>query len=302
MLTNRYIDKPLCNKASIAVGLFLLLFPWPVSAWNYATTQNETSQSVQLRLGAEFSKKWKNGLGLHFEEDLRFDLYESVDLQRATTQGGDSIYTNPANFDKSYTTLLLSYKHPQFKYLKVDAGYTLKLMNKSSTDVNKIMRHRVFFGLTGSYRYEQWSFSLRERVMTEIRMGDIDLHTATGCYEHNRADWYLRSKLEIAYHAMSKPVKPYIWCEIKNTLNANELQKYYASNDNSNAGRQYINRIRTSVGVVWKLNSQNSLNFYYRFNYGYDRDINVKPTKQTVHLTEERMYQHAIGITYNFDW
>ena len=281
----------------LSAALFVLL---PISAWDFATTQNETTQSVQLRLGAEFSKKWKNGLSLHFGEDLRFDLYESVDLQRAATQGGDSTYLNTPDFSKSYTTLSLSYKHPQFPYLKGDIGYTLKLTKKSSADVNKIMRHRVFFSLTGSYHYENWSFSLRERVLTEIRMGDIDYHNASGLYEANRANWDLRSKLEVAYHFQSKPLKPYVWCEVINTLNANELQQYYANNDHSNPGRQYIRRVRAQAGIVWRLTRLSSLNFYYRFQYAYDRDINVKPNKQTIHLSEDRNYQHIIGIEYHF--
>ena len=129
---------------------------------------------------------------------------------------------------------------------------------------------------------------------------ELDQHTATGYYEDNRANWYLRSKIQVAYHAVSKPVKPYVWCELVNTLNANPLQQYYASNNTSNAGHQYIRRVRTGIGVVWRLDRRNSLDFYYRFNYGYERDVNVKAKKQTIHLTEEREFVHAIGIAYHF--
>ena len=278
--------------------LCIVLCPIALKAWTYDETRNETSHSAQLRLGADVHWRWKSGLGLELKEDLRFDMVDATALE--TTSGTTKTLLGP-DFNKSYTTLSFSYKHPQFNYLKADAGYTLKLVKKDSTDVNKIMKHRVFFGLTGSYRYDRWSFSLRERVMTEIRMGDSDLHTATGCYEHNKADWYLRSKIGVAYHAVSKPLKPYIWCEVVNTLNANELQRYYSGNNPSNGGRQYIRRVRTAVGVVWRLTKRSSLDFYYRFNYGYDRDINVKPNSQKVILTEERGYQHAIGIAYSFN-
>lgn len=278
--------------------LFLIMFSTGARAWNYSETMNSTSHSAQLRLGADVHWRWKSGLGLSLDEDLRFDMVNSTSLE--TTAGTTKTLLGP-DFNKSYTTLTLSYKHPQFTYLKADAGYALKLMKKDTTAVEKIMRHRVFFGLTGSYRYENWSFSLRERFMTEIRMGDIDYHTATGCYEHNRADWYLRSKIEVAYHAVSKPVKPYIWCELVNTLNANALQQYYAGNNPANGGHQYIRRVCTCIGVVWRLTRRSSLDFYYRFNYGYDRDINVKPKKQTIILTEERGFQHAIGIAYSFN-
>ena len=278
--------------------LFLFFLPLYAYGWSYTETSNSTSHSAQLRLGADVHWRWNNGLGLSLDEDLRFDMVNSTALQ--TTSGTTTALLGP-DFNKSYTTLSLSYKHPRFTYLKADAGYVLKLTKKDAPDVNKIMKHRVFFSVTGSYKYENWSFSLRERFMTEIRMGDIDLHTATGYYEHNRADWYLRSKVEVAYHAVSKPLKPYIWCELDNTLNANELQRYYANNNPANGGHQYVHRVRSAIGVEWRLTRRNSLDFCYRFNYGYDRDGNVKPNSQKFLLTEERSFQHAIGITYSFN-
>ena len=278
--------------------LFLFFLPLYAYGWSYTETSNSTSHSAQLRLGADVHWRWNNGLGLSLDEDLRFDMVNSTALQ--TTSGTTTSLLGP-DFNKSYTTLTLSYKHPRFTYLKADAGYVLKLTKKDTPDVNKIMKHRVFFSVTGSYKYENWSFSLRERFMTEIRMGDIDLHTATGYYEHNRADWYLRSKIEVAYHAVSKPLKPYIWCELDNTLNANELQRYYANNNPANGGHQYVHRVRSAIGVEWRLTRRNSLDFCYRFNYGYDRDVNVKSNSQKIILTEERSFQHAIGITYSFN-
>lgn len=274
------------------IALFFLVVCLPTAsfAWDFASTDATTTHSAQLRVGADFTKKFNHGLALHFNEDLRFDMFS---VANSTVAG--------PTFNKSYTSLSLSYK--PVKYLKLDAGYKLKIMgNKDWTDVNKWMRHRVFVSVIGSYRYEQWSFSLRERVFTEIRMGDIDQHVATGYYEHNRADWYLRSKAEVVYHAMSKPLKPYAWVELVNTLNANPLQQKYKGNDPSNSGHQYVKRVRTAVGVKWRLDSRNALDFYYRFNYGYDRDIAVKKKAQTISLTEETSYVHAIGVCYNFGW
>ncbi len=278
--------------------LFLFFLPLYAYGWSYTETRNSTSHSAQLRVGADVHWRWDNGLGLSLDEDLRFDMVNSTALQ--TTSGTTTALLGP-DFNKSYTTLTLSYKHPRFTYLKADAGYVLKLTKKDTLDVNKIMKHRVFFSVTGTYKYENWSFSLRERFMTEIRMGDIDYHTATGCYEHNRAIWYLRSKVQVSYTAVSKPLKPYIWCEVVNTLNANELQQYYTNNNPANGGHQYIRRVRSAIGVEWRLTKRNSLDFCYRFNYGYDRDVNVKPNSQKIILTEERSFQHAIGITYSFN-
>ena len=43
-----------------------------------------------------------------------------------------------------------------------------------------------------------------------------------------------------------------------------------------------------------------SLDFYYRFHYGYNRNVNVKPKKQTIHLTEQRTFLHVLSIAYHF--
>ena len=287
-------------RQSFIIGLcsvLCILCASPAHAWDYSSTQNKDKQAVQLRVGASYGKKWKNGLGVHLSEDLRFGMVtnSTTETAAATTTS----LTGP-KFNSSFTTLSLSYTHPQFRYLKGEVGYTLKLTNKDTLAVKEIMRHRAFFSLRGSYRYENWSFSLRERVLTEIRMDDLDQHTATGYYEDNRANWYLRSKFEVAYHAASKPLKPYLWCELENTLNANPLKQYYASNNTANSGRQYIRNIRTGIGIVWRLDRRNSLDFHYRFSYGYDRNVNVKPKKQTIHLTEQRTLLHVIGISYHF--
>lgn len=272
------------RKISFILALLLPLVS--ARAFTFTSTGSETTQSVQLRTGADFTKKLATGLKLHFGEDLRFDLYNSA---------------NGASFSKSYTNLSLSYA--PIKHLKADVGYTLKIMgNKDWSQVNKWMRHRVWFGVTGSYKFDSWRIFLRERAMTEIRMGDIDLYTAENLYEHNRADWVLRSKIGVEYTSKSKPIKPYLWAELVNTLNANKLQQKYKDNDPTNTGHQYIRRVRTALGVVWRIDKRNALNFFYRFNYGYDRDVNIKAKKQTIYLTEERSFQHAVGICYEFGW
>ena len=106
---------------------------------------------MQIRVGAEATKKWDNGLRLHFAEDLRSDVYNSE---------------NGAAFKNSYTTLSLTY-HP-IEYVKIDAGYTLKINAPHSSwkaekkaDPNEWIRHRVFASVTGSYSTLYLKLSLR---------------------------------------------------------------------------------------------------------------------------------------------
>ena len=256
----------------------LFLIPYSLYAWSYDSETASETQAAQLRFGAEFNKKWRNGLRLSIGEDLRFDLYNSA--------------VGP-HFRKSYTTLGLGYK--PIEYIKLDAGYTLRIIGADSTwsatkraNPNKWIRHRVFFSVTGSYTFDYVKIHLRERVQLDMRTDSVNL------LEKNRYNVLLRSRLGAEALIPGKPVKPYLWVELINTLNAPEYQQ--------KNGHQFITDIRTQAGVKWRLTKLSSLDFFYRFTYGYDRDINITKNKGYIQLTEEKCFMHSIGISYNLDW
>lgn len=250
----------------------LLALSMSASAWTYQSQEAVTTHSAQLRVGADFTKKWKNGLRLCVSEDMRFDLYNS---------------TNGAAFSKAYTTLSLAYM--PIEYFKVDAGYTLRVMGRKDwSDANEVLRHRVFMSAAAVYPTDYVKLSLRERVLCDMRTDSVNV------LEKNPYNWLLRSRLSAEFIVPGKPVKPYIWCELENTLNVPEYQQ--------KNGHQFISNVRTQAGVKWRITKLSSLDFYYRFTYGYDRDINITKKNGYIELTEERLYQHAIGVTYNLDW
>lgn len=248
------------------------------AAWQYDSQEAVTMHVAQTRAAAEFAKKWNNGLRLGFSEELRFDAYNSL---------------YGPSFSQSFTTVALSYAPVQ--YVKFDAGYTLKIIGADSTwsaakkaDVNEWMRHRTFFSVTGTYRFDYAKLYLRERALMEARTDSVNP------LEKNQIDWQLRSRLGAEFYIPGKPLKPYVWCEVINTLNAPEYQQ--------KNGHQYISCVRTQVGLKWRVSKLSSLDFYYRFGYGYDRDINITKNKGYIRLTEETTYLHAIGVRYNLDW
>lgn len=260
------------------VLIAVLLASLSTYAWEYASQEAITAHSAQIRTGAEMTKKWKNGLRLGVSEELRFDVYNSL---------------TGAAFRNSYTTLTLAYAPEQ--HVKLDLGYTLKINGPLSTwtdakkaDPNEWIRHRIFFSVTGSYKFDVVKLSLRERALMEIRTDSVNP------LEKAALAWQLRSKISAEFTVPGKPVKPYIWCELINTLNAPEYQQIN--------GWQFITHVRSQLGVKWRLSSKHSLDFYYRFTYNYDRDINITKKKGLIELTEETLFQHAIGVTYCFDW
>lgn len=259
-------------KRTKAVLLCLAMsFPLTVFAWNYETQELTTTHSAQVRMGANFNKKWHNGLRLGISEDLRFDVYNSM---------------SGAAFRTSFTTLLFGYR--PIEYVKLDVGYTLKFTNKDTANVNKLLRHRAFVSVTGSYTTKYVKLSLRERLLMEARTDSVNL------LEKSRYALQLRSKIGAEFYVPGKPVKPYLWCELINTLNAPEYQQ--------NNGRQFISQVRTQAGAKWRVSKLSSLDFYYRFTYGYNRDINITKKMGYIELTEEKLFQHAIGVIYNLEW
>ena len=260
------------RRKTFLLCLLALLTILPARAWEYRSVADTTVQAVQLRVGADWTKKWHCGVRLGISEELRFDVYNS---------------STGANFNRSYTTLTFAYA--PIPYFKMDAGYTLKIYGtKNWSDYNKWLRHRVFFGVTGSYSWDLVKLSLREHVLCDMRTDSVNL------LEKNRYEWSLRSRLSAEFKVPNYPVKPYCWVEVCNTLNAPEYQQF--------GGMQYVNQVRTQVGVKWRLTQRNSLDFYYRFVYGYDRDVNITKTKGYIDLTRETTYRHCIGIAYHFDY
>jgi hypothetical protein len=265
----------------------MAVFAGMANAVTYDATGATSEQKAQLRVEAEFTKKWRNGVRLSLSEELRFDMYDR--MQGTTAKGLVADATSGPAFGKSYTSVSLAYAHPHFPYLKADGGYTLRILGrKNNVDYNEYLRHRVFFGVTGSYKTELTKIYLRERFICDMRTDSVNL------LEKNKYDWVLRSRLGATFTVPGKPVKPYVWVELENTLNAPMYQR--------KNGRQFISHVRTQAGVKWRLTKMSSLDFYYRFQYGYDRDINITHNKGYIQLTEEKQYLHAVGIAYNLDW
>ena len=254
---------------ALTMTLAFTLSAW---AWTYESQESTTEQVVQFRAGVDFSKKWNNGLKFSASEEVRVDAYNSL---------------YGANFSKAYTTLTLGYS--PIEYIKMDVGYTLRVMGRKNwNDPNEVLRHRVFFSAGAVYPTRYVKLSLRERFLCEMRTDSVNL------LEKNKYNWLLRSRIGADFIVPGKPVKPYIWCELENTLNVPEYQQ--------KEGRQYISRVRTQAGVKWRLNAVHSLDFYYRFQYKYNRDINITKNKGYIELTEATTYLHAIGVVYCLDW
>ena len=262
-------------RCKINILIALTLFPSILFAQVTITEKDTAIVTPEAHFFATFVKSFDHGVSLTIEEEIR-----------------------SAPTHRSHTTLALGYS--PIEYLNVYAGYTLKLYgNQGWTDPNKYLQHRANFLITGQVKLGQWNLSLREGVMLDGRTGKVDKRVK------NQVDFTLRSRLQAVYSIPETPLGIVGKFEILNTLNApvkylNEVHtlKY----DEAKEYGQYISELRPELGLQWKINKKHSLTLSYRYNYLYDRGIQIEENTGNIRLTNKYTTKHLILLSYKLGW
>lgn len=261
--------------------LFFVMALLPLSIFAQAITESDShTVTPEAHIFATFVKSFDHGLSLTIEEEIR-----------------------SAPSHRAHTTLGLTYS--PISYLSVYAAYTLKLYGDQGwTDVDKYLRHRANLLITGQVKLGQWNLSLREGVMLDARCDEIDHR------EKNAVDFTLRSRLQVVYSIPKTPLGIVGKFELLNTLNApvaylnsiSHSQSPISNSLNGDSYGEYISELRPELGLQWKIDKQNSLTLSYRYNYLYDRSINVEDETGDVSLTHKYTTKHLILLAYKFGW
>lgn len=152
-----------------------------------------------------------------------------------------------------------SFWQSRFK-VAADFDYILK-----NTETYLENRYRVSGGLTYSEKIKSFKLSLRAKYQASF-------FDESNAYHKFNPKTYIRNRFEITYSFFSKPVKLYASTEMFIRLYKKDAR--------------FIDEMRTVVGVTYRLNKNNSLDFYLRA----DNEVQVKnPTNI-----------YYIGICYNF--
>ncbi|MDY3068129.1 MAG: DUF2490 domain-containing protein [Parabacteroides sp.] len=141
--------------------------------------------------------------------------------------------------------------HPM---IKGGIGYT----NLANFLNSKETRNRYYIYLNGKYSICNLRISLVERFQSTYKK------------HNNKPNNYLRSKLTIGYTINQLKLEPFVYAE--------------PFNNTSLDGKMRLDRIRFSGGLNYKINSSNTLQFYYRYHIFKQFD----PVN----------YLHALGIVY----
>lgn len=208
------------------------------------------------------------------------------------------MHNNVSDVDKILSSLGLNYK--VLPWLKVGASYSLVNVRDAETnvvtgveEVDWKMRHLVNVDVTGSYKVGRVKLSLRERVRFNFRADSVNK------YEHADPFISLRSRLKAAYDIRQCRWEPYAYVELYTTLNARNAVPNYK---NYEIGyKQYMNRLRFSVGTEFKINNYHRLDIYYRFHMNQSYDARYKANKGDLKSwTHEKQNCHVFGIDYKF--
>ena len=247
----------------------ILLLSCGLYAQELVQEDTTLKQTPEAHIFATFVKSFDHGLSLTIEEEIR-----------------------SAPSHRAHTTLGLGYA--PLPYLNIYAAYTVMLYGTQGwDDPKKFLRHRANVLVTGQVKLGGWNLSLREGVMMDARMDEVDRR------EKNAVDLTLRSRLQAVYSIPNTPLGIVGKMEILNTLNAPTAYLNEVSSDKKYG--EYINELRPEAGLQWKINKQNSLTLTYRFNYLYSRNINVLDNKD-VELTHAYTHKHLILLAYKFGW
>ncbi len=229
----------------------------------------ETDSDLRGRVGFEISKKIIKGLNISWEEELR-------------------LKNNITSIDRIYSGLGVTYRITP--WFRVGAGYTFIAINhdgKASTDNKKYwdLRHRAAADLLFTYKTGKWTFTFRERPQFTFRTDSVNTREKPKC------DMILRHRIKAEYKVHHLPLKPYVGVEVSNTLNAPAL-----------ADGNYIDKVRSMLGVEWRISKESALEFYYYFDYVYSRDIHIGRNSGNVTITPEKGYHHILGAFYSYSF
>ncbi len=210
------------------------------------------------------------------------------------------MHNNVSDVDKILSTVGLNYK--VLPWLKVGASYSFVNVRDEETqliDMNPVTdvtwqnRHMVNVDVTGSYKVGRVKLSLRERVRFNFRGDSINE------YEKVNPAISLRSRLKAAYDIRQCRWEPYAYVELYTTLNAVDAVPNYK--EYNVAYKQYMSRLRFSVGTEFKINNYHRLDIYYRFHMNQSYDARYKANKGDLkEWRHEKQNCHVIGLDYKF--
>lgn len=263
--------------------------------YGMAQTDIDLDPETGGRIAVSVDKKVARGLHVGIEEEVRFD-------------------NNLTSFNRFHTTLGATYK--VLPYLKLGLGYSLINGYDDSLYTFKYPRHRLYFDVTSSHRFGDWQLSIKERIQVTHRTGTFNP------YQNPRNAVALKSRLKLAYKGFRR-WEPYASIEVRNTLNApvinaiyNEATDswgYYDDDVFTTKGAPgwflngfkgvYVNRLRGTLGVDYRINRHNTVELYLMGDRTIDKVVDASGKgKKLKSYTSEKGFTGWLCANYSYSF
>lgn len=250
----------------------------PVSVFAQGTV-NDLETDIGARVGISVDKKIVKGL-------------------HVTAEGEFRLSDNFSTLGRYHAGMGVTYKIGHV--FKVGAGY--QFIEKLNSSSEWKPRHRFYADAGATLKAGDWRFSLRERLQLTHR--DVN-----NPYQDCPNSLMLKSRFKVSYKGY-KGFTPYGYIELRNVFNDPSCSANWSAasgtySDYSFTGYKdaYFNRVRTSLGLEWKLSKQHALDFYILGDYCYDKhiDTNSGGTKLKS-LTYDQGFNTALCVGYQFSF
>lgn len=291
-------------KRIFSIGCLLL-------ATTVAMAQNESNSDFGVWASIEGSTKIGKGLELALEGEYRTQE-NSTSTERIATGITLSYKNKKSPFlkaDIGYSVMsmhglgetTIKYSTDDDGNYEIDDDGNLVPKHKNMDSPYWYARHRATASLTGSVKWGRFKFSLRERYQFTHRMRsycdrerwyydpyhkmfpedipeyylDDDPESEDYSYmtdeKKAKSDHKLRSRLAVSYDIKKCPFEPFAEVEVYH-----ELDNHFA-----------FNKVRYTIGTEYKINKENKLKLYYRYQDYADID---------------EVSGHILGISYAFEF
>ena len=243
-------------------------------------TVNDLEYDFQTRTSVALDYKIVKGLHLSGEYEMRTK-------------------NNLGAIARHQVTLGLSYKFPS----GIKAGLDYSYMYHNRTNKGWNPRHRITGSLGYTFKAGDWRFGIKESLRWTHKTESLNE------YQENPNPLLLKSRLKTEYKGFKK-ISPYAFVELRNVFNDplvnatwSTTSKAYADYSFGGYGDAYVNRIRGSLGVEWKVSKHSTFDIYTMLDWCYDKDIDVSKDRTTLKsLTWDQSLNTILGIGYTFSF
>ena len=246
-----------------AAGFFL------AAAQSVSVKEKDLHNEGRAHLTAGLSYKPVKGLSLSLHEQFRLkDNFTAIDRLNTDVEVGYKVCP----------------------YFRLGASYRFMAVCKQDDEevaATWNFRHRAAFHVAGLYTVGRWHLSLREKFQSTWRDESV-----TNLLERPIPALYLRTRFKVEYHCFSHPLQPYLSVECYSPLNQTD---YLRQAEQTSSYRHWaFDQLDTRLGLEWRLDAHNFLDFYYRLDAS--RRVDVGANSGKIRITP--VLDHIAGVAY----